>query len=251
MNRIGYSAMSGMNLEARRQEIIANNIAAANVPGYKAEFLLSSPNKGSSGDSVTGVSGGAIKVDFSQGTLKNTGRQLDFALQGEGFFKVKTTDNKFLYTRNGAFTLDEKMTLVTDQGFQVVDDTDNPIIFLPDDNTSNLEVKSDGTLTLRGTLAEGFVYRDIAKLAITHVENKEDMERLTGSYFRMAEGKTAKAPEEPEVFHVSNCRLETSNVSPVKSMVQMIQSSREFEMGSRVMKMLSDMSSKEERTFGT
>ncbi len=251
MNRIGYNTMSGMELELKRQEIIASNLAAANVPGYKAEFLLSGQFEGDSGDGLNGVSSGSTKIDYAQGALKTTGRELDFAITGEGFFRVKTSDDQILYTRNGAFTLNDNMQLTTDQGFLVVDENDTAITFLPNDDISNLEISSDGMLKIRGNASNGYVYKNLAKIKIEQINNKEDLQRLTGSYFRMPEGKEIEEFETPQNYEVMNARLETANISPIKSMVQLIQSSREFEMGSRILRMVSEMSNKENNAFGS
>ncbi|MDD3119570.1 MAG: flagellar hook basal-body protein [Victivallales bacterium] len=253
MNKIAYNAMSGMAVEMHRQEIIAANLAAVDVPGYKSEFLVTSPFLNQLNEQgLDGVKGGHVKVDFEQGALKNTGRRLDFALQGEGFFQVGDAAGKELYTRNGAFRVDSNLRLITDNGMAVLDENNNEIMFLPQDDLNRLEVSPEGELKVMGDASQNYAYRTIGKLKIRQIANPEDMERLSGSYFRMKEGTTARAfaDNTPEVA-VRNAALEEANVSAMKSMTMLIQSSRDFEMCNKVMRMLSESYGKEQQTFNS
>ena len=254
MSKITYNTMSGMELEMRRQEILANNLAAVSVPGFKSEFLVSSPtpNSGDGNDPLCGVKSGSIKVDFEQGEVKNTGRRLDFALQGKGFFQVSSEDGKTMYTRNGAFKVTSDFKLVTDQGFAVMNETGGEIVFLPQDDLSNLEVGADGTLKIRGDATQGYAYRTVGKLKVQQISNLTEMERLTGSYYRMNAGVLPKEFTDPKPeFVVSNGMLEESNVSAMKTMTMLIQSSRDFEMCNKIMRMLTEMGNSERQTFGS
>lgn len=252
MNKIDYNVLSGSDLELRRQEILANNLAAASIPGYKGEFLISSAFKPDSdakggGD---GVGNGTVKIDFMQGEIHRTDRRLDFAINGEGFFKVRSADGKDMYTRNGVFSVDKDMRLVTGKNLTVLDDGGNPITFTPEDNLDNLEVMPDGTLRIMGSSQQNYAYRTYGKLNVTQISNKEDLDRLTGSYYQMKEHKAVKPFAKPESYGVTNAALESSNVSPIKTMTMLIQSSREFEMGSRILKMMVELNNRELQTFG-
>lgn len=252
MNKIDSNTLSGLDLEQKRQEVLANNLASASVPGYKNEFLVSSPFKKEldSQSNLGGVGSGKIKIDFRQGELKRTDRQLDFAISGEGFFKVRSSDNKDMYTRNGAFRVDNTLRLITDQGFAVLDDGGGEIRFSPEDNLDRLQANPDGTLQIMGNGQQKYAMRTIAKLNVTQIENKDDLDRLSGSYFQVKKDKAVKPFEKPQDFTVSNASLEESNVSPIKTMTMLIESSREFEMGSRLMRMMVELNARELQTFG-
>ncbi len=253
MSRITYNTMSGMELEMRRQEVLANNLAAANIPGYKGEFLVSSPFKNAMDDQdgLSGVKTGAVKVDYAQGELKNTGRRLDFAIQGEGFFQLSSEDGKTLYTRNGAFTVNSDLKLVTDQGFSVLDETGGEIVFLPQDDLSRIEVSNDGSIKIMGGASQNYSYRNVAKMKVQQISNIEELERLTGSYYRMKSGTIPKEYDAPHEFCVRNSMLEESNVSAMKTMTMLIQSSRDFEMSNKIMRMLVDISNNERQSFSS
>lgn len=252
MNKIGYNSLSGMELEMRRQEVLANNLAAASVAGYKSEFMVSSPFKNEMDDQhgLGGVMGGTLKIDYSQGELKHTGRNLDFAIQGEGFFQVSSTDGQTLYTRNGSFRVSNDLKLITDSGMSVMDENGGEITFLPQDNLDKLEIGTDGTLKVMGGGSNNYTYRTIGKLKVQQIANKENLERLTGSYYRMQSGmKPKELPDPKPSFTVENAMLESANTSPIKTMTMLIQSSREFEISHNVMKMLSEAGTQEQQTF--
>jgi|GEM_PF-708759 len=251
MNRIDYNTVSQMDLELKRQDILASNLAASSVPGYKNEFVVSQSfqNLYDSQDALSGTNDGQVKIDYSQGELYRTGRRLDFAIQGEGFFKVKTSDGQVLYTRNGTFCVSKDLKLVTDNGFTVLNDADSEIQFSPDDNLDNLEVMPDGMLKLIGEPSQNYTYRQLGKINITQISNKEDLNRLTGNYFQIKKDASVKPYATPKESTVINSMLEGSNVSAIKNMTLLIESSREFEMGSRILKALMDINNREQNAF--
>src|SRR5918912_137080 len=113
MDRGLYIAASGMLAEQIRQDQIANDLANAATPGYKADrtaqrqfgdLLLASTTTGAQvGRQSTAVQVDAIETDFTPKPSRETGEPLDFAITGEGFFTVQTARGE-RYTRNGQFT---------------------------------------------------------------------------------------------------------------------------------------------------
>jgi flagellar basal-body rod protein FlgG len=242
-----YSTLSGMTLEQRRQEVIAKNLAAANIPAYKREYVVSNSFakilKDKVGDQnnreqLLGTGQGQTLVDFSQGGLKQTSRTLDFAIQGEGFFEVITPDNKKLYTRNGAFHLSKDNTLITGEG--------GAIQFDINDNIDAIQVTSDGVVRVRQGTDAQYQLKDVGSLSIVDIPDKKKLIRLTANYFTLEEKdqRTVGAVSEDK-FTTVNGYLETSNSAPLRDMVAMIECQREFEMGQKMLNMLSDRFSKE------
>ncbi len=129
MERGLYIAASGMLAEQVRQEQIANDLANAATPGYKAdrtsqagfgELLLANSATGATvGPQGTAVQVSAVETDFTPKPAKDTGEPLDFAIVGEGFFAVQTGRGT-RYTRNGQFSADAQGRLVTAQGDPVL-----------------------------------------------------------------------------------------------------------------------------------
>ncbi|HUD32656.1 MAG TPA: flagellar hook-basal body complex protein, partial [Variovorax sp.] len=115
-------ALSGLNAASRSLDVIGHNIANANTVGMKssrAEFseVYASAAGGIGGTNVgLGVEVGTVSQQFSQGSINITGNELDVAINGGGFFQVKTNDGSTAYTRSGNFKLDKEGSLVTNAG---------------------------------------------------------------------------------------------------------------------------------------
>jgi len=118
--------LSGLNAAARSLDVIGHNIANANTTGMKssrAEFaeIYASSAGGIGGTNVgLGVEVGTVSQQFSQGTLTITGNDLDVAINGGGFFQVKSTDGSTPYTRAGNFKLDKEGNIITNNGAAVM-----------------------------------------------------------------------------------------------------------------------------------
>ena len=129
MDRGLYIAASGMLAEQIRQDQIANDLANAATPGYKADrtaqrefgdlLLANSTTGGQVGRQSTAVQVDEIRTDFTPKPARETGEPLDFAITGEGFFSVQTGQG-VRYTRNGQFTVSPQGLLVTAQGDPVL-----------------------------------------------------------------------------------------------------------------------------------
>src|SRR6188474_3093235 len=130
MERGLYIAASGMLAEQIRQDQIANDLANASTPGYKADrtsqhtfgdlLLANSATGATVGRQSTAVHVDKIVTDFTGAPARETGEPLDFAVSGDGFFGVQTAKG-MRYTRNGQFALDPQNRLVTAQGDPVLD----------------------------------------------------------------------------------------------------------------------------------
>ncbi|OGV54723.1 MAG: hypothetical protein A2X49_09630 [Lentisphaerae bacterium GWF2_52_8] len=248
-----YRTASNMTLELRRQESIARNIAGATVPGYKQEFMVSDSfksqleNAGANPlEQVTGTDSGKTCVDFSQGVMKDTGRKLDFALTGDAFFQVSGADGKLMYTRNGAFHISKDGNLETSEGYTVNGQGGN-LTFSSTDILNNIEITSDGLL--RVLQPDTGTMRDIGKLKIVKIDQKDNLDRLTASYFADTGRKANVADAVSGQYEVLSGYLEMANSSPMSQMSNMVQSARDFEMGQKLLKMLGDRFTQEIRTF--
>ena len=154
-----YTASTGMLGMQTQIDTTANNIANVNTIGFKksrAEFadLMYSVMEyaGTATSDVTksptGIEVGlgsrptAVNKIFSEGSLKQTDNQLDVAITGRGFFKLELPDGTEVYSRNGAFKIDQDGTIVNSDGYTVV-----PQIVVPPDAT-NISIGTDGTITV-------------------------------------------------------------------------------------------------------
>ena len=251
MSRTIYTASSGMVLELKRQETIARNLAAANFPGFKKEFVVSEDfrkvlvDKLNPNSNMDGTGNGNVRIDFSQGSLQETDRRLDFAIQGKGFFEVTTKDNKTLYTRNGGFFISKDGKLVTPEGHTLSGES-GELRFESRDNVSQIQVTADGMVQVRQGKETDYKMKNMGKLKIVDIEDKNKLSRVTANYFTVSDDdKSLVKACKNEDYQTINGYLEMSNSAPMMDMTAMIQSQREFEMGQKLIKMLDDRYQKE------
>jgi flagellar basal-body rod protein FlgG len=214
MDRGLYIAASGMLAEQIRQDQIANDLANASTPGYKADrttqrtfndlLLRSSATGATVGPQSTAVQVDRTVTDFTPAPARDTGEPLDFAITGEGFFAVQTPQGT-RYTRNGQFALDAQSRLVNAQGYAVLDANNQPI------------TSSNGTV-------------DPRRIGVFALNNpaKQGDSLVTGTPAGAATGT------------VRSGALESSNADAARSMVDMIDSMRAFEAGQKVIQAIDE-----------
>lgn len=227
-----YSAVSAMVMNAARQQVLSHNIANLQTPGFKqiltsvADFMQNQAvyvaGKTPSSVNYVGNLGlgsqiGPEFIDFTEGPLQDTGNQLDFAIQGNGFFRVNTPDGD-RYTRDGRFLRDADNNLVTVDGFKVLDSTGQPIQ-LPDGEVS---VASDGTITVNG--------ENVAQLGIAVFANPEtELQHTEGNLFTGPAASTGT-----DVPRIAQGYLETSNANPSQLMTQLVEVARSYEAAQKL-----------------
>jgi flagellar basal body rod protein FlgG len=229
-----YSAVTGMLVNSNREQVIAQNIANMQTPGFKQvlsrvedwastgiEFspgnLLRDRNVKYVGQLGLGAMSGPETVDFSQGSLQTTGNPTDMAIEGDGFFRVKTADG-VRYTRDGRFLRDAQNNLVTTEGFNVLD-SNNQAIKLPD---GELGVSPEGVLTVNGAAA-GTLGLSIFK------DPKTELVRDRGNLFTGPAQSTGTG--QPKV---TQSTLEMSNANPTRLMTEMVEVARSYEAAQKM-----------------
>jgi flagellar basal-body rod protein FlgF len=215
MERGLYIAASGMLAELRRQDQIANDLANAATPGYKSDrstqqsfgqLLLANQRTGQSvGALGLGVQVDEVTTDFTPQPLRQTDEPLDFGIQGEGYFAVRTGEGVF-YTRNGQFTLSPQGILTTARGDIVLGPNGAPIQAGRD---GKVDPGAIGVFNLAGPRKVG--------------DNL-----IAGNAAGQATGQ------------VQAGFLEGSGADPARSMVNMIASFRAFEASQKVIRTLDD-----------
>jgi flagellar basal-body rod protein FlgF len=248
-----YSAYLGMRARQQRLDLIANNIANASTPGFKADRLLyrSAETAQSDANQVGTDSGGAAPTtaagspavatattgdqqadkltaikygrefgvmtteatDFSAGPIRDTGRSLDVALDGDAFLVVQTSRGE-RYTRQGSLTLDNSGQLVTQSGDLVIGDG-GPITVPP----GEVHIGDDGTISVQG--------QNAGRLKLVHFANNNAALSKEGSSLFVATGR--QRPVEATGVRVVQGALEMSNVNSLTEMVAMMQNTRQFE----------------------
>ncbi len=225
-----YNTAASMVPRLRKQEVIANNLANAETAGYKKDSLFLRVFKKEQGISAKLIQPSwevrmidKIYTDYSGGALEATGRDLDLALQSDGFFAVLTPNGE-AYTRNGAFTLGADGTLTSSDGYPVLGDG-GPIVLTQD----KVAVGNDGQLMVDG--------QTIGKLRIVDFEDPLQLQKTSGTLYT-TDGATT--PITPANVNVRQGYLERSNVDILKEMVDMIDTYRMFETGQKMIQIQDD-----------
>lgn len=176
------------------------------------------------GPEVIGTANAGVKLDkvitdYTDGNIVATGNKLDFAIQGEGFFKVAGQDGRVYYTRDGSFTTNQDGNLVTKDGRTVLG-VNGPINL----SGTDVSVDPDGSILIDGDV--------VAQLDIVQIGNKEDLRKVGNSLYAAVEN--AEIQEEPFVGTVLNEHIEGSNVDIINEMVNMITGFRSYESTQKV-----------------
>jgi flagellar basal-body rod protein FlgF len=218
MDNILMAGLSRQIALLRQVDAMANNIANAGTNGYKAEFILETPITRAPARSNIGPrdvvfdSANTLLRDFAQGAMTQTGRELDVALEGKGFFSVQT-DKGVFYTRDGAFALDPSGKLVTKSGDAVMSDANAEIL-----------IPTDAKIV------------KIAKIGVFEFEDEQKLLPMGGNLIS-ANGQAAG----PSTTRVMQGAIEGSNVQPVLQMTQLLQASRNYEALTRAMRAGEDL----------
>lgn len=221
MDKLIYTAMTGAKFALARQDTHAQNLANASTPGYRAESsafravpLSGSPTRVFVLDSTTGA-------DFSPGTITQTGRNLDIAMNGKGWIAVEGRDGREAYTRNGGFQVSAEGTLQTASGLNVL--SDGGPLSLP--ANAAIRIETDGTVSaLPAAQPNAVVNAGRIKLVNPPVA---DLVRSSDGLFRLRNGGASPLDE---TLRVAPGAIEGSNVNVVESLVGMIAVARQFEL---------------------
>lgn len=211
-----YSALSGMRTRLEELDRLAFDLANVSTAGYKTERLAkraSDRNEFATAlESAVDVVAAEAKIDFSPGTMATTGRDLDVAIDGPGFFEIETAAG-MRYTRNGSFQQRSDGTLVTAEGEPVMGEG-GPITLA----AGPVSIAPDGTVK-SGTAVVG-------RLRVVEFASGKDLIRQSGSRFRALPGAE---PNEVETTKVIAGTIEQANVSVVDRMAALTELSRGFE----------------------
>lgn len=224
MDRLIYLAMTGAQQLLQQQAVASHNLANVGTTGYKAETTAFrvAPVVGGAGHptrayAVVSTPG----ADLKAGALQPTGRDLDAAIEGDGFFTVQALDGSEAYTRNGSFEISPDGELRTRSGLTVLGEG-GPLIVPPD---SKITIARDGTVSAVES-AQANTVNVIGRLKLVKIDAADALRGGDG-LFRTRGGEPADA--DPAVVVASGV-LESSNVNAVSAMVEMINLARAFEM---------------------
>lgn len=222
MQNPGHIALARQVAVTRQLDLQANNIANLDTVGFKRQSMLFREHLAQSGDGQTAsfVSEVGSIRDLAQGSLRQTGRPLDLAVNGEGYFSVETPAGE-RFSRAGQFQMNAEGEIVTRDGHRLLD-AGGEAIRMPQ-GTSEIVITKAGAI-----IADG---NEIAQLQLRRFENPQELVHTSEGLYRSdVEGE---ADEESEIHQGV---LENSNVNPVTALVQMLEIQRDYQGAHKMIK---------------
>ncbi len=266
MLRSLWTGASGMIAQQTSVDTISNNLANVNTVGYKKETVefrsllyqkLQTETTDNNGDPKpvigqvgSGVRTGAITSRFTQGNLTQTDEPFDLAIEGEGFFAVRTPNGETAYTRNGSLLFaiaSDGLALTNSEGYPLLDTTGTPIVLPGTTDVSKISIDVDGKVieavdvpyeAADGTTKYNTKHEMRAQLGIVQFNNPSGLLKVSGSMYQesLASGEPRMEVEDDALKRsvIRSGYLEASNVQTVDEIVNLIVAQRAYEMNSKV-----------------
>jgi flagellar basal-body rod protein FlgF len=224
MDRMIYTAMTGAQHILDQQATNSHNLANSTSTGFKAQIdsFRAVPVVGGDLDTRTFAVSTTSGADFTPGAIQQTGRSLDVAVEGKGWFCVQRANGTEGYTRNGSFKVSSNGVLQTATGLSVLGDG-GPISIPPN---SLITVAGDGSIS---SVNDGVLPGPSTPMDRLKLVNPTDKNLVRGDdgLFNVRNGAPAQADATVKVVHGA---LESSNVNVVQGMVNMISLARQFDI---------------------
>lgn len=213
-----YTTAAGMMTSSERLNVASNNIANSSTNGFKSDisfeqaikFLQEGPYPGKDQPVLAGTA-----IDMEQGIVDVTGRSLDMAFEGPGFFTVQGPNNQQLYTRNGSFDLNSQKELVTHDGFYVLDKFDRKIAIFG----NKLEITPKGEIFVDDNY--------YTSMKIVDLPDRDKIEKVGNTFFKLKD--TTQQPTVIDNPQMMTGALEKSNFNLLKGLSELSAAERTFE----------------------
>jgi flagellar basal-body rod protein FlgF len=216
MDSTAYITLTRQSGLMREMELVAHNIANLSTAGYRREGVVFAEHVAAAGQAPS-VSMGMAKarlVDLTQGALSASGGTYDLAIMGEGFFLIDTPEGQRL-TRAGSFTPSADGTLVTAEGYPVLDSGGAPVVTPP--AAQSVKIGPDGTISADG--------RVVGQIGLWLPQDPLSLRHQAGTMF------SADAPIPAPAASMVQGMIEESNVNPITEVARMIEVQRAYEAG--------------------
>ncbi|KAB3526663.1 flagellar basal-body rod protein FlgG [Alkaliphilus serpentinus] len=251
-----WTAASGMKTQQLNIDTISNNLANVNTTSYKKQkvefkdllYVTLRRNNLVEGEGSPvnlqvghGVMASSTSRSFMTGSLERTENTFDLAIDGEGFFAIEGPNGDIFYTRDGNLKLsvmDNEMKLVTADGYTVLSDFDDEIIF--EEGMQNINITENGLIVAEDQEGE---LQEIATLKLVKFVNPEGLESIGRNLYKSttASGEKIAMEDEGRTSSILQGYLETSNVQVVDEMVRLITAQRAYEISSKAIQTSDEM----------
>ncbi|GAB4356939.1 MAG: flagellar basal body rod protein FlgF [Gammaproteobacteria bacterium] len=230
MDRLLYLAMNGAKQVMVAQSANAHNLANVNTAGFRADFnhFRAMAQFGPGAPSRVWVMSERPGIDFSFGSMQQTGRELDVAVAGHGWLAVQAPDGSEAYTRAGDLRITPEGLLVTGAGHPVLG-SGGPIT-VP--QAEKIEIGGDGTISIRPVGQEATTLTEVDRIKLVNPPLEQLVKQGDG-LMRLRDGGIANPDAE---VRITSGVVESSNVNSVEALVNMIELARRFEMQIKMMR---------------
>lgn len=235
MDRLIFTAMSGMSDSMMRQRVLASNMANAQTIGFRAELAYATPVtlKGPSLEARAMSEGEVRGADMTAGSITATGRPLDIAMTGDAMLAVQADDGSEVYTRRGDLSISVSGVLQNGDGRPVIG-ASGPITLPPG---SQVSISQDGSVMVANPDTPDQPAQAIDKVKLASPKGSTVSKDMEG-FFRVVGGGVLPADENAAVQPAS---LEQSNVKPSDVIVQMISAQRLFDIRTKLISTARDV----------
>jgi flagellar basal-body rod protein FlgF len=229
MNSGYYAACTGLMSRSEALETIANNLANSSTSGFRASHNVFSSLLATTGNAPLSMLNqdandygvlSSTKLDTTQGALVHTGNELDLAMEGAGYFEIKTAAGS-LYSRGGNFRVSRTNQLITAAGDLVMGDNNAPVTIVG----GPVSISPDGTISTNGAIS--------GRLKMVEFAPAVEVQSAGGTYYKAPAADATPAKNS----QVRQGMLESSNVNPVACAVELISTQREVETMRHVLTM--------------
>ncbi len=252
-----WTASSGMRSQQFNVDVISNNLANVNTVSYKKDkvefkdllyqtmeraYMLDGEGKPVNLQVGHGSAVTSTAKNFSTGSFEQTENTMDFAIQGNAFFKVRGPGDKIMYTRDGSFKLsvtDSGNMLTTADGYPVLDENDSEILM--DIDFDKINFSDYGEMSY--TDEDGTVIPLGQTIGLVQFSNVQGLESIGGNFYleNSASGEALPDADQTERSVLRQSYLEASNVQVVEEMVKLIAAQRAYELNSKAIQTSDDM----------
>jgi flagellar basal-body rod protein FlgF len=243
-----YLSAAGLQSNSYELDVIANNLANADTVGFKRDLAVLTERRveadesgrlGRRNDLLDKLSGGTAVsptyTTFTNGALEETGRPLDLAISGEGFFEILEGDEVY-YSRDGRMMTDVQGRLTTVTGKSVLDANGQPIVIDP-------RSAEPVSVSPEGVLRQG--QNEVARLGLVAFDDTRELTKVGGGLFK-AHGETPR----PATGGIVAGYLEQSTVDPVTTLARMIEAQRAYQMNATMISLQDGMLSRAVNDLG-
>lgn len=243
-----YTAATGMEAMENKLDVIANNMANIGTVGFKKDranfedlfyrYQAIPGSEQSDPSTAVGIQAGvgtrvsSVQTNFRQGSMEETQRNLDIAIEGDGFLEVSGPNGEQQFTRSGNLSLNRDGQLVV--GSANIGRRIEPQITIPNDATK-IQITSSGEVSVLQAGASAFT--QVGTLNLVRFPNPEGLLKLGDNLYGLSDASGAAVQGQPGQLGYGMIRqgyLEASNVEPVRELIDLIQAQRNIELNSKI-----------------